>query len=263
MLQDGHPPLGWSDTLAYLVLPVLLVLSQYISAQVMQPPQVNHPSQKSSQVVTKLLPLMIGYFALSVPSGLSLYWLTNNILSTAQQIWFQKLGGAKSPVQQSGDDTTKGDTSNMQKFFSDLRRSAVVEKEKSKSSVGSKSDSAGLRRGERFKQIKEEEARRRKQREERRMELEKASAVNIENKKTEAEFTEKMDSEKSENCERSLYLSMQINGNAKRTSTNVEDGNSQNDVERTSHEPDGSSGFQTSVSDTTVNRNQDSERDEN
>lgn len=38
--QDGHPPLGWSDTLAYLVLPVLLIISQYISVQVMQPPQV-------------------------------------------------------------------------------------------------------------------------------------------------------------------------------------------------------------------------------
>jgi len=30
---------------------------------------------KSSQVLTKFLPLMIGYFALSIPSGLSLYWL--------------------------------------------------------------------------------------------------------------------------------------------------------------------------------------------
>jgi len=96
---DGHPPLGWSDTLAYLVLPVLLVISQYISAQVMQPPQSNDPSQQGAQAVTKFLPLLIGYFALSVPSGLSLYWLTNNILSTAQQVWLQKLGGAKKPCQ--------------------------------------------------------------------------------------------------------------------------------------------------------------------
>ncbi|ONM11523.1 ALBINO3-like protein 1 chloroplastic [Zea mays] len=67
---DGHPPLGWSDTLAYLVLPVLLVISQYISSQVMQPPQSNDPSQQGAQAVTKFLPLLIGYFALSVPSGL-------------------------------------------------------------------------------------------------------------------------------------------------------------------------------------------------
>ena len=38
--QDGAPPLGWGDTISYLVLPVLLVVSQYISMQMMQPPQV-------------------------------------------------------------------------------------------------------------------------------------------------------------------------------------------------------------------------------
>ena len=38
--QDGHPPLEWSDTLAYLVLPMLLVVSQYISVQIMQSSQV-------------------------------------------------------------------------------------------------------------------------------------------------------------------------------------------------------------------------------
>ena len=35
--QDGVPPLGWSDTIAYLVLPVLLIASQYVSMQMMQP----------------------------------------------------------------------------------------------------------------------------------------------------------------------------------------------------------------------------------
>lgn len=36
--------------------------------------QSNDPNMKTSQAITKFLPLMIGYFALSVPSGLSLYW---------------------------------------------------------------------------------------------------------------------------------------------------------------------------------------------
>lgn len=39
-LQDGHPPLGWHDTAAYLVLPVLLIVSQYVSMEIMKPPQV-------------------------------------------------------------------------------------------------------------------------------------------------------------------------------------------------------------------------------
>ncbi|KAL9238786.1 hypothetical protein vseg_013163 [Gypsophila vaccaria] len=94
---DGHPPLGWPDTAAYLVLPVLLVASQYISMEIMKPPQTD-PSQKTSLLILKFLPLMIGYFSLSVPSGLSIYWFTNNVLSTAQQVWLRKLGGAKPTV---------------------------------------------------------------------------------------------------------------------------------------------------------------------
>jgi hypothetical protein len=40
-MQDGHPPLGWHDTICYLVLPVLLVASQFVSMEIMKPPQVN------------------------------------------------------------------------------------------------------------------------------------------------------------------------------------------------------------------------------
>ncbi|GFP82347.1 inner membrane protein ppf-1 chloroplastic [Phtheirospermum japonicum] len=95
---DGHPPLGWQDTAAYLVLPVLLVVSQYVSMEIMKPPQTDDPAQKNTLLVFKFLPLMIGYFSLSVPSGLSIYWFTNNVLSTAQQVWLRKLGGAKPVV---------------------------------------------------------------------------------------------------------------------------------------------------------------------
>ncbi|KAG2298343.1 hypothetical protein Bca52824_034815 [Brassica carinata] len=79
---DGHPPLAWGDTAAYLVLPVLLIVSQYVPMEIMKPPQTDDPAQKNTLLVFKFLPLMIGYFALSVPSGLSIYWFTNNVLST-------------------------------------------------------------------------------------------------------------------------------------------------------------------------------------
>ncbi|XP_073226168.1 inner membrane protein PPF-1, chloroplastic isoform X1 [Cicer arietinum] len=95
---DGHPPLGWNDTAAYLVLPILLIVSQYVSMEIMKPPQTNDPSQKNTLLIFKFLPLMIGYFSLSVPSGLTIYWFTNNVLSTAQQIWLRKLGGATPAV---------------------------------------------------------------------------------------------------------------------------------------------------------------------
>ncbi|KAI0498292.1 hypothetical protein KFK09_021533 [Dendrobium nobile] len=125
--EDGHPPLGWSDTAAYLVLPVLLIVSQYVSMEIMKPPETD-PSSKNTLLVFKFLPLMIGYFSLSVPSGLSIYWLTNNILSTAQQLWLRKLGGAKPIVSpDAGDIISAGQA----------KRSG--------------------RSGERFKQLKEEE----------------------------------------------------------------------------------------------------------
>ncbi|CAI9108067.1 OLC1v1007586C4 [Oldenlandia corymbosa var. corymbosa] len=95
---DGHPPLGWQDTAAYLVLPVLLIVSQYVSMEIMKPPQTDDPNQKNTLLVFKFLPLMIGYFSLSVPSGLTIYWFINNVLSTAQQVWLRKLGGAKPVV---------------------------------------------------------------------------------------------------------------------------------------------------------------------
>uniref|UniRef100_A0A0E0JE40 Membrane insertase YidC/Oxa/ALB C-terminal domain-containing protein n=1 Tax=Oryza punctata TaxID=4537 RepID=A0A0E0JE40_ORYPU len=57
---DGHPPLGWHDTICYLVLPVLLVVSQFVSMEIMKPPQTDDPSQKNTLLVLKFLPFMIG-----------------------------------------------------------------------------------------------------------------------------------------------------------------------------------------------------------
>ncbi|RZC78709.1 hypothetical protein C5167_002908 [Papaver somniferum] len=125
--NDGHPPLGWSDTAAYLVLPVLLVASQFVSMEIMKPPQSDDPNMKNTQLIFKFLPLMIGYFSLSVPSG-----FTNNILSTAQQVWLRKLGGAKPAVSENA--------------------SGIISAGQAKRSTSQPS-----RAGERFRQLKEEE----------------------------------------------------------------------------------------------------------
>lgn len=138
---DGHPPLGWGDSIAYLVLPVLLIASQYVSMQMMKTPQSDDPNQQNTQVILKFLPLMIGYFSLSVPSGLSLYWLTNNILSTGQQLWLRKGGGANPVVSKDGGDIISAGQA--------LR-----------SSTAPVIDSKERRRGEKFRQLKTAEAQR-------------------------------------------------------------------------------------------------------
>ncbi|XP_050375104.1 ALBINO3-like protein 1, chloroplastic [Argentina anserina] len=168
---DGHPPLGWSDTFAYLVLPVLLVVSQYVSVQFMQAsqPQTSDPNMKSSQAITKFLPLIIGYFSLSVPSGLSLYWLTNNVLSTAQQVWLQKFGGAKNPISQLSDTIIREEKPQIKKSVPALTSTQMDAKQEVKLT------SEGLRPGERFRMIKEQESRRKRQREEEKRKLEEAA----------------------------------------------------------------------------------------
>ena len=82
------PSIGWGPALAYLVLPVLLVVSQMYMQQMMTPPNPD-PQQASMNSMMKIMPLMFGYFALVVPSGLSLYWFTSNILALIQQFFTQ------------------------------------------------------------------------------------------------------------------------------------------------------------------------------
>jgi len=82
---NGAPSLGWEATAAFLVLPVFLVISQYVSMQIMQP-QNKDPQQESANFVLKLLPLMIGWFSLNVPAALCIYWVANNIITTATTV---------------------------------------------------------------------------------------------------------------------------------------------------------------------------------
>lgn len=85
---NGQPPVGWHDAIAYLVLPVLLIASQYASQKLVTP-QSDDPAQKQTQAILGFLPFMIGWFSLNVPSGLTLYWFVNNIISTAMQLYMR------------------------------------------------------------------------------------------------------------------------------------------------------------------------------
>jgi YidC/Oxa1 family membrane protein insertase len=82
---DGTPPIGWHDASLYLVLPVLLVLAQYASSAIISPIDPNDENANTQRALIYLLPLTIGWFALNVPSGLSLYYFSNSIFTSAQQ----------------------------------------------------------------------------------------------------------------------------------------------------------------------------------
>lgn len=76
-------------TVQYLLLPVVLVVTQLIVQRMMTPPSNNDgsrdPNQAMMQQMMYMMPLMFGFFALQVPSGLSLYWVTSNLFQMLQQ----------------------------------------------------------------------------------------------------------------------------------------------------------------------------------
>jgi len=94
----NEPPIGWDQASRYLVLPVLLVIAQFISTAIITPPKTEEEKKDENPTVkllVKALPLMIGWFSLNLPSGLGLYYLSNTVLSTGQQVWLRRGAGDK------------------------------------------------------------------------------------------------------------------------------------------------------------------------
>jgi YidC/Oxa1 family membrane protein insertase len=87
-----EPGLGWSMTLAFLVMPVVLVLGQAITMSTLSaPPDENASSVEKEQYektqgILRYLPLLIGYFSMQVPAGLTIYWFTSNLFTLLQSI---------------------------------------------------------------------------------------------------------------------------------------------------------------------------------
>jgi YidC/Oxa1 family membrane protein insertase len=79
----------WYTLIAYLILPILLMVSQFIMQKWMTPmPQSNdadNPTAGMTKQLTYMMTFMFGFFTLQVPAGLTLYWVTSNALQMLQQ----------------------------------------------------------------------------------------------------------------------------------------------------------------------------------
>jgi YidC/Oxa1 family membrane protein insertase len=88
------PWIGWIQDLAapdpWFILPLLMTLSSLF--QVWLNPAPADPMQ---QKMMWMMPLIFGVMFFFFPAGLVLYWLTNNILSIAQQWWINRQLGVK------------------------------------------------------------------------------------------------------------------------------------------------------------------------
>jgi len=74
--------LSQPETLAIRLLPVLLIVTQFLSQKMTPSPGVD-PSQ---QKMMMLMPLVLGYMFYFASSGLVLYWLTGNLVGIVQQL---------------------------------------------------------------------------------------------------------------------------------------------------------------------------------
>jgi YidC/Oxa1 family membrane protein insertase len=74
------------------ILPVLIVLST-LFVQKMTPAAGMDPKQQ--QMMTIMMPAMLGFFSWSLASGLSLYWVVGNCIAIAQQYVMNRTGLGK------------------------------------------------------------------------------------------------------------------------------------------------------------------------
>lgn len=92
-IELRHAPFfGWILDLSakdpYYVTPILMTATMWLQQRLA--PQIGDPQQ---QRIMRLLPFIFGFMFLQFPSGLVLYWLTNNVLTIVQQeVTFRLLG---------------------------------------------------------------------------------------------------------------------------------------------------------------------------
>ncbi len=93
----GAPWIGWIQDLStpdpYYVLPILMGVTGVAMQKMM--PAAPDPMQRR---MLQMMPIMFTIFALAFPSGLVLYWVTNNLLSMIQQVLMTRLKKRRAAV---------------------------------------------------------------------------------------------------------------------------------------------------------------------
>jgi YidC/Oxa1 family membrane protein insertase len=81
----GFIDLGSTNHLpSFYAIPILVVATTWLSSKMMQMPSADPQSQQTMQMMNVTMPLMIGFFSLSTPIGLGIYWIASNVLSIIQ-----------------------------------------------------------------------------------------------------------------------------------------------------------------------------------
>jgi YidC/Oxa1 family membrane protein insertase len=86
--------LGQSDTT--LLLPILVAITMYVQQKLITPTpkttgalsQQQQQQQQTQQMMTWMMPLMFGWFSITAPSGLALYWFVSNLSGIVLQYFY-------------------------------------------------------------------------------------------------------------------------------------------------------------------------------
>ncbi|MEA3338229.1 MAG: YidC/Oxa1 family membrane protein insertase [Chloroflexota bacterium] len=129
--------------LPYLVLPIVYILSQFVMQRMSTAANPSSQMAGGTGNIMKLMPLMFGYITLIVPSGLTLYWVTSNVVQIIQQgfttgwssLWPGKkeepaLAAASGSSKQTVPVTSDGSTTDTQSTVSAGRRRKLRKKKR-------------------------------------------------------------------------------------------------------------------------------------
>ena len=81
-----------------LILAILVGGTMWVQQKMVMPQAADSRQQAQSRMMLWMMPLMFGFFCLSFPSGLALYWATSNIISIGIQYFVTRWGGIVKPV---------------------------------------------------------------------------------------------------------------------------------------------------------------------
>ena len=74
-----------------LIMPVLVGVTTWAQQKMTTTPAMDEKQASTNRMMLWMMPLMLGFFTLSFPSGLALYWITSNIIGIGIQ--YRTLGG--------------------------------------------------------------------------------------------------------------------------------------------------------------------------
>jgi YidC/Oxa1 family membrane protein insertase len=88
----------------YFVLPILVAGTQWIAQKMMIQPTTDPQQQTMNSMMQIMMPLMLGFFALTLPAGLGLYFLASQVITIIIQYFIFGWGGlfVKAAAPQSG-----------------------------------------------------------------------------------------------------------------------------------------------------------------